>query len=143
MPKIKKTDYTNFDRGIESISTAKDLQKLQLPEPTKLISSEDKVEIQLNKFWKPASLENLLKESLLPTISDRDELNPAVYQKRLKDAKQFFIKYLKDERNQKRRPRKPYEEEPEEILEQVINDLEEAESHQDLLWMLKQVVHLA
>jgi hypothetical protein len=142
MAKIQLTDYTNFDRGIETISVAKDLQKLKLPEPARLVSSE-KEDLQLTKLWKPTSLEAVLKASLLPTIKDRDELSPAVYQKRLRDAKQEFIKRLKEERNRKRKPRKPYEDEPEEVFEQVISDLDELESHQDLLWMLKQVVHLA
>lgn len=143
MAKIQAQDYTNFDRGIVKISVAKDLQKLSLPEPARLVSSE-KEDAQLTKLWKPASLETTLKASLMPLIKNRDELSPAVYQKRLKEAKQDFIKILREEqKKRKRRSKKPFEEDPEEIFEQVIADLEELESHQDLLWMLRQVVHLA
>lgn len=140
------SDYTNFEKGIVNISVAKDLQKLKLPDPARLVSSE-KEGPELSKLWKPTSLETVLKASLMPAIRDRDELNPSVYQKRLKEAKQFLIerlKKLKDEQsNKKKKPKRSYEEDPEEIFAQVINDLEELENHQDLLWMLRQVVHLA
>lgn len=143
MAKIQSHDYTNFDRGIVKISVAKDLQKLNLPQPARLVSSE-KDDAQLTKLWKPASLESLLKASLMPPIRDRDELSPTVYQKRLRDAKLDFIKILQEEqKKRKKKSRKPFEEDPEEVFEQVINDLEELETHQDLLWMLRQVVHLA
>lgn len=161
MAKIQSYDYTNFERGIVKISVAKDLQKLNLPEPARLVSSE-KEDAQLTKLWKPASLETVLKASLMPAIRDRDELSPSIYQKRLRDAKQEFIKILQEEqkkrkkgtktpfeddeeeqKKRKRRSKNPFEDDPEEIFEQVINDLEELENHQDLLWMLRQVVHLA
>lgn len=143
MSKIQSNDYTNFEKGIVKISVAKDLQKLNLPEPARLVSSE-KEDTQLTKLWKPTSLETTLKKSLTPAIRDRDELNPFIYQKRLKNAKLSFIKLLKDEQTKRRkRPKKFFEEDPEEIFEQVINDLEELENHQDLLLMLRQVVHLA
>lgn len=143
MAKIQSNDYTNFERGIVKISVAKDLQKLNLPEPARLVSSE-KDDAQLTKLWKPTSLDSVLKESLTPTVRDRDELSPFIYQKRLRDAKEMFIKLLKDEQNNRRkRPKKAFDEDPEEVFEQVISDLEELENHQDLLWMLRQVVHLA
>lgn len=143
MAKIQSHDYTNFERGIVKISVAKDLQKLNLPQPARLVSSE-KDDAQLNKLWKPASLESLLKASLTPAVRDRDELSPNIYQKRLRDAKLEFLKILKEEqKKRKKRSKKPFEEDPEEVFEQVISDLEELENHQDLLWMLRQVVHLA
>jgi len=143
MAKIVTTDYTNFDKGIEQISRAKDLEKLQLPELARLIPSE-KEDAQLKKLWKPLSLESLLKESLHPTITQREDLTPGMYQKRLRDAKATFKKLLEEERKkEKKKPKKPFEDDPDEVFEQVIADLEELESHQDLLWMLRQVVHLA
>lgn len=147
MPKIQPSkDYTNFDKGIVTISVAKDLQKLKLPEPARLVSSE-KENPELTKLWKPTSLEAFLKDSLMPMISDREELNPATYQKRLKNAKQFLLEKLKklkeDQSKRRKKPTKPFEEDPESIFEQLISDLEELENHQDLLWMLRQVVHLA
>ncbi|PWU07413.1 MAG: hypothetical protein C5B43_00420 [Verrucomicrobia bacterium] len=143
MAKITTTDYTKFDKGIEKISRAQDLEKLQLPELARLVPSE-KVDTQLKKLWKPLSLESLLKDSLLPIITKREELTPAMYQKRLLEAKATFKKLLEEEKRKgKKKAKKAYEEDPEEIFEQVVSDLEELESHQDLLWMLRQVVHLA
>lgn len=140
-----KSDYTNFAKGIEKISRAKaeDLEKLQLPERARLVPSE-KVDAQLKKLWKPLSLETLLKESLLPIITKREDLTPGMYQKRLLEAKAVFKKLLEEEKQKgKKKAKKAYEEDPEAIFEQVVADLEELETHQDLLWMLRQVVHLA
>jgi type III secretion system YscX-like protein len=141
--KILPRDYTNFAKGIETISIAKDLQKSQLPDLARLVPSEQE-ETQLKKLWKPSSLESLLKESLLPIIRNRDDLTPVMYQKRLLEAKSSFKKLLEEEnRKRKKKAPQPFEEDPAEIFAQVISDLEELESHQDLLWMLRQVVHLA
>lgn len=140
-----KSDYTNFTKGIEKISRTRveDLEKLQLPDLARLVPSE-KEDAQLKKLWKPLSLETLLKESLLPIITKREDLTPALYQKRLLEAKSTFKKLLEEaKKNGKKKGQKSYEDDPEEIFEQVIEDLEELESHQDLLWMLRQVVHLA
>lgn len=139
----KISDYTNFEKGIETISVAKNLEKLRLPEPAKLIPSEKDVD-QLTKLWKPISLESLLKTSLLPIISNRDNLTPGVYQKKLKDAKETFINLAKEQRmSGKKKTKKPFEDDPADIFEQVVADLEVLEKHQDLLTMLRNVVHLA
>lgn len=140
-----KSDYTNFAKGIEKISRARteDLEKLQLPDLARLVPSE-KEEAKLKKLWKPTSLESFLKDSLLPIITKREDLTPGLYQKRLLEAKAAFKKLLEEEKKRgKKRTKKQYEDDLEEILNQVIADLEELETHQDLLWMLRQVVHLA
>lgn len=136
------TDFTNFDKGIEQISRAKDLEKLKLPELAKLIPSE-KEDLHLKKLWKPLSLEGLLKESLIPTITKRENLTPGLYQKRLLEAKTTFKKLLEQAKQKGKKKTTNFEEDPDEIFEQVIADLEELENHQELLWMLRQVVHLA
>lgn len=146
MGNIKTYDYTNFSKGIEKISIAKDLEKLELPELARLVPSEPE-DTQLKKLWKPLSLEDILKESLLPTIKNREDLTPIMYQKRLQEAKLVFQKLVNSLRSKKAKKEAPFDEESEEgsaeIFEQVIADLEELEQHQDLLWMLRQVVHLA
>lgn len=145
MSNIKTSDYTNFTKGIEKISIAKDLDKSHLPELVRLVPSEQ-IDTQLKKLWKPLSLESLLKESLLPIIKNRDDLTPIMYQKRLQEAKSAFQKLVEKEklkRKDKKKIQESFEEDPTETFEQVISDLDELEKHQDLLWMLRQVVHLA
>lgn len=143
MSNIKTSDYTNFAKGIEKISIAKNLQTLQLPDLARLVPSEQEG-TELKKLWKPLSLESVLKESLLPVIRNRDDLTPIMYQRRLREAKSAFQKLVEKERLKgKKKIKQPFEEDPEAIFEQVIADLEELEQHQDLLWMLRQVIHLA
>jgi hypothetical protein len=143
MSNIKTSDYTNFNKGIETISIARDLQKSQLPDLARLIPSEQE-EPQLEKIWKPTSLESSLKESLLPIIRNRENLTPVMYQRRLQEAKAKFKKLVEKARAKKaNKQAQPFDEDPAEIFERVIADLEELEEHQDLLWMLRQVVHLA
>ena len=135
-------DYTTFDRGIVKISQAKDTRKQRLPELTPFKPSDSQIDTQLSKLWKPASLENLLKESMMPVTKDLGNLTPSVYQKKLKEAKNQFIKMVQEE-GKRSKVKPPFDEENKEIFEQIVEDLDELEHHQDLLWMLRQVVHIA
>lgn len=136
--------YASFDKGIVQISQAETSGKLKLPELTPFKPSDSKIDAKLSKLWKPASLENLLKDSLIPIIKDRDNLTPSIYKKRLQEAKNEFKRLVKErEGRKKKKEEHPFDEEDEDIFEQVVEDMEELETHQDLLWMLRQVVHLA
>jgi len=145
MSKINTPNLTSFDRGILRVFDAKDLGKIQLPELAHFHPSDAKIEARLPKLWKALSLENIMHESFNPLLNDKNNLNPAIYQKRLQNAKKAFQKLAEESRdkNKKKKKQYPADEEEDEIFDQVAKDLDELEQHQDLLWMLRQVVHIA
>lgn len=138
-------NITNFDRGIVGVSSAKDSKQYALPQPAKNPPSEAKIDTQLTKLWEAKSLESLLHKTFVPLTVDLENLNPARYQKELKKAKELFLKKLKEKKAKmpNKRSSKKEQEQEQEIFEQIVKDLEELESLQDLLWMLRQVVHIA
>jgi len=142
MPRPASINLTSFDKGIINISKTRDLKEAKLPQLSPFNPSDSKVESKLPKLYKAASLENLLHDSLVPKTTDLENLSPTMYQKRLQEAKEEF-KQLVDERQKRKGKQTPQEEEQEEALEETIKDLNEVESNQELLWMLRQVVHIA
>lgn len=138
------SNLTAFDRGIIRISHAQQESNIKLPDAAKVRPSDATVEARLTKLWKAASLENIMHQSFTPNIQDKDNFNPTLYQQRLQDAKKTFKKLAEEGRKRKKKKKQyPDEEDEDEIFEQISQDLEELEGHQDLLWLLRQVVHLA
>ena len=148
MTRISQPQLTSFDKGIVKFTTTAETKDLKLPELGPLVTPSDaKIEVALPKLWKAASLENTMHESFLPKTKDKESLNPGVYQRKLKDAKGLFRDYInkikKDKEGNKKRKNQFLDQEDEDIFEEVIRNLEELEDHQELLWMLRQVVHIA
>lgn len=127
-----------FNKGIVNVSRtgAKDLAKLSLPELMPFSPSESPIEEQLPKMWKSKSLQNLLLEALAPKITAREGLTPSMYQSRLKKARKHIVKKLKDSKDHKNQ-------EDAERYEALLEDFEEMDENNELLWLLRQVVHLA
>jgi len=137
-PKIPS--FASLNQGIVNISSSKATEGLTLPELIPFLPSDARIEAQLPKIYQAKSLELLLANALIPVIKDRDNLTPAVYVNRLKEAKDKF-KQLADERRKKKK--KGEKDDEADLYEQVVKDFEENEAYQDLLWLLRQVVHIA
>lgn len=137
-PKIPS--FASLSQGIVNISSTKATEGLSLPELIPFLPSDGKIEAQVPKMYQAKSLEMLLANALVPVIKDRDNLTPSVYVGRLKEAKDKF-KQLAEERRKKKRQGERDDEA--DLYEQVVKDFEESEEYQDLLWLLRQVVHIA
>lgn len=128
-----------INKGIVNISQAgsKDLDKLKLPDLMTFSPSESPIEEQLPKIFKKRSLQNALLEALAPKLATRENLTPAMYQKALKKAKEKLVKQLKE------RDKRGGSTQENEDIEALLADFEEMDGNNELLWLLRQVVHLA
>lgn len=136
--------YANLNPSIVKITdVAKQEPKLQLPELSPfLLPSGSKINAKLPELWKANSLENMLMDSLAPYIFNRENLKPGHYARAIHNAKEIFEKLLKKEK--KRKQEKSTEEEDiEEIYRNIVADLDEVISNENLLSLLRQIVHIA
>lgn len=129
------TSLTNLNVGIIGMSrTTPQLRaSLQLPEVvTTPNPSDSKVEEILRKFWKADSLETNLHDNLKPSTTSLETLTPQGYQTAINNAVNSFKDLppgLKKTQS--------------EAIKNVIADLEQNNQNSELLYLLRQVVHLA
>ena len=77
-----------FDRGIESITFARDLGDLSLPERAQSAPPEMSVRPQLDMLLERPSLDDGISNMIRPPLVDRDLLVPARFRERLDNALQ-------------------------------------------------------
>lgn len=122
--------FASFNTGIIGFSTAgKEANRIPVTMP--ISPSDATVQVKLNKLFKENSLGRMLHDSLVPVVKDKNNLTPSIFRSRLQDAKKTFRKKAKKAGNNAK------------VYDQVADDLEEMEGYDDLLWLLRQVVHIA